>query len=69
MVSRLYQEPWSGAVQYWGIVGSDLEIVRSVSGNFNVFTEKFLQKREYIGLKAHDIVQIYFCMCSKKQNS
>ena len=32
-----------------GGTGPNLEIVRSVSGNFNVFTEKFLQKeRKYL---------------------
>ena len=31
-----------------GDISPDLEIVLSVSGNFNVFTEKFLQKeRKY----------------------
>ena len=35
----------------WWPWGPDLEIVRSVSGNINVFTEKFLQKEYIVGKK------------------
>ena len=41
-------------------LGADLEIVRSVSGNLNVFTEKFVQNEDlYLG-KTHHFAQKFF---------
>ena len=51
---------------------SDLEIVRSVSGNLNVFTEKFLPKEGIYWVENTQLCTEMFLMmgiCSKKQQS
>ena len=40
--------------------GSDLEIVQSVSGNFNVLLKNFCEKREYIGSKTRNYAKKCF---------